>query len=72
MEEIQKTIYDLELHELLIIEKKNGVKIEITRVPGGFIYALDYPGYRSSPIVFIPFNDEYKKEKKIIKKVTKK
>jgi len=67
----EKNIYDLKLNEQIKIEVGKG-SAEVTRIPGGWVYAFDYPGYRSSPIVFIPFNDEYKKEKKIIKKVTKK
>ena len=66
-----KSIYKLGLHETLVIEEIfRGVlsdgsdsiskKYEVTRVPGGWVYAFDYPNFRQSPIVFVPFNEEYK------------
>ena len=61
-----KTIYELDLHETLSITSNIGGKIEITRVTGGWVYAFDYPGFRQSPIVFVPFGNEFisiKKEK---------
>ena len=66
-----KTIYNLELNERLVITNKietgeNGavveekVRIEITRVPGGWAYSFDYPGYRFAPIIFVPYHEEFK------------
>lgn len=64
----EKTIYDLKMHETLFIEEKvtprfNGdievKKYEVTRVPGGFVYSFEYAGFRQSPIVFVPFSDEF-------------
>ena len=75
---MEKTIYTLEPHETLVIPTTVGGKLEITRVPGGWIYAFDYVGYRQSPIMFVPFcKDEGfaqitpKKEPKVKKVITK-
>lgn len=72
-EEIKiKTIYDLAMHEtMLVLGNIDGVKetekkIEVTRVPGGWIYAFEFPGFRQAPTVFVPFVEEKK-----ITKVTK-
>lgn len=69
-----KTIYDLKLHETITVEEVIGVresaskmnediikKYEVTRVPGGWVYAFDYPNFRQSPIVFVPFHNEFQK-----------
>ena len=57
-----KTIYDLKLHETLVIEEDikigevEGVKkYEVTRVPGGWIYSFEYPGWRQQENTFVPF-----------------
>lgn len=64
----QKNIYDLDLHETLFVTEEiqfpnvQGVtekKYEVTRVPGGWIYSFEYPMYRESPIVFVPYTDEF-------------
>jgi hypothetical protein len=61
-----KTVYDLELHETLTVEKVMGKgatgqditkKIEITRVPGGWVYAFEYPGWRQTQMAFVPFDN---------------
>lgn len=65
--EKEKTIYNLKLHETLVIEEEvtNGLGIksfkgyEITRVAGGWVYAFEFPGFREAPIVFVPFNNEF-------------
>lgn len=64
-----KTLYNLELHEILYVKTVGDGKIEITRVPGGWVYAFDYVGYRQSPVVFVPYNEEYKKTLKETKKI---
>ena len=51
----EKTVYELELHETLELKTNIGGKIEVTRVPGGWVYAFEYPGFRQSPVVFVPF-----------------
>lgn len=61
MAEKEKTIYELGLHETLKIVNTLGGNIEITRVPLGWVYAFDYPGFRQSPIVFVPYSEEFKK-----------
>ncbi len=81
MSKKEKTIYDLVLHETLSVEEVIGVrelaggkkedivkKYEVTRVPGGWVYAFDYPMFRQSPIVFIPHSNEYNTE--LLKKFT--
>ncbi|HEA46434.1 MAG TPA: hypothetical protein ENH99_01495 [Candidatus Pacearchaeota archaeon] len=69
--EKEKTIYNLELHETLILlidekdpatEKEIEKRIEITRVPGGWVYAFDYPFFRQTSVVFVPFNNQYMKK----------
>lgn len=70
MEKKEKTIFDLKLHETLSIEEVIGEteitttsgttkypvikNYEVTRVPGGWVYAFDYPNFKQSPIVFVP------------------
>ena len=55
----QKTIYDLKLHEVLVITTNVGGKVEITRCAGGWIYCYEYPGFRQAPVVFVPFDNEF-------------
>ena len=70
--EKEKTIYDLELHEILVIQTSIGSKIEITKVANGWIYSFDYPGYRQCATVFVPFDNQYQSPtKKNEKKETK-
>lgn len=57
--EKEKTIYELGLHESLAMKSSLGGVIEITRVPGGWVYTFEYVGFRQSPIVFIPFHNEF-------------
>jgi len=71
MEEIKKTIYGLKLHEMLEVKTDVGGKIEITRVPGGWVYAFEYVGFRQSPIVFIPYNEECSKDIKFLESLKK-
>lgn len=54
----EKTIYHLDLHESVSFKTTFGSNVEATRVPGGWIYCLEYPGFRQSPIVFVPFTTE--------------
>ena len=67
---MEKNIYNIGLHETLEIKTNVGGKIEITRVSGGWVYAFEYPGFRQSPIVFVPFDNEFMES--LNKKVTKK
>jgi len=55
----EKTVYTLELHEALEFPGSLGGKIEVTRVPGGWVYCFEYIGIRQSPIVFVPFDKEF-------------
>lgn len=54
-DEKQKTIYELEIFESLTVQNTVGGNIEVTRCPGGWVLAFEYPGFRQSPIVFVPF-----------------
>jgi hypothetical protein len=56
---MEKTIYDLTLHEVLKVKNGTNGDTEITRVPNGWIYAFDYPGYHQSPLVFVPYHTEF-------------
>jgi hypothetical protein len=58
-EKKEKTVYTLGLHESMEIKTDLGGKVEITRVPGGWVYCFEYPGFRQSPILFVPFDNEY-------------
>jgi len=55
----EKTVYELELHETIQLKNSLGGLIEVTRVPGGWIYAFEYPGFRQNPIVFVKFDNEF-------------
>lgn len=73
---MEKTIWDLKLHETLFVVEKLPLKpmqtepsekrYEVTRVPGGWVYSFDYPAFRQSPIVFVPYfeGNEYIESKK--------
>lgn len=51
----EKTVFELRLHETLVVKREEKLgDMEITRVPGGWVYSFDFPGYRSSPVVFVP------------------
>lgn len=63
-EKKEKTIYELDLHKSLELKTDVGGKVEITRVPGGWVYCFEYPGFRQSPIIFVPFNNEYQSKSK--------
>lgn len=75
---IETTIYSLKMHEtLIIIGSINGMdktekKMEVTRVPGGWIYAFEFPGFRQAPMVFVPFEPETKGFTKSVTKTIKK
>jgi len=69
MEKITKNkiisdIYKMELHDKITVSDPSRVGLmEIIRVPGGWVYSLDYPGYGQSPTVFVPFNNEFENKK---------
>ena len=52
----EKTIEDLKLHETVVIVDKsfNEKKIEITRVPSGFLYTFEFPAWRICTTTFVP------------------
>lgn len=49
-----KSIYRLELHETIRIEK-DGYYVRITRVPGGWLYKYD----DDESATFVPMNSEF-------------
>ena len=56
-----KTIYDLELHEALIIEESGDgfhTKWSVTRVPGGWHYYDTNPNRTTVNSFYVPFNNE--------------
>jgi hypothetical protein len=55
MEEKEKTIHDLKLHEQL---ERRGGDICIMRVPGGWIYEYCFQPYGIS-CVFVPWSSEF-------------
>lgn len=61
----EKTVYSLDLHETLVVKNSVGGNMEITRVPGGWLYALEYPGFRQSPVTFVPFDNGFMQVTKI-------
>ena len=65
---MEKTIYELDLNEYLIIEESEIEKTSVTRVPGGWIYTVSNwmksdngAGVAvGNSSVFVPMNDEFK------------
>ena len=63
--ESEKNIYDLQLNEILSAPMKWGVRIDIMRVAGGWIYQPISRKYNQgddtylSPC-FVPYNEEFK------------
>jgi len=66
---MKKTIYDLELHDTLIILSEindtdghvnSSDQLYVTRVPGGWIYRKSA---NSEDSVFVPFDKEFKPSK---------
>lgn len=59
-----KSMYDLELNETLPAEMQWGLRTDITRVPGGWIYQSIIRAYNGGDThlvpVFVPFNNEFK------------
>jgi hypothetical protein len=55
-----KSIYDLELHEALDIDTKNGrwQSAHALRVPGGWVYNFCWAN-GSGTAVFVPFDNEF-------------
>lgn len=58
-----KTIYSLKLHETLNEEMKWGLRTDVTRVAGGWIYQPIYREYHGkdkylSPC-YVPYNNEF-------------
>ena len=51
-------IYKLKLHESVDINDEL-FRGTILRVPGGWIYERDMPGYSTATSVFIPFDNEF-------------
>ena len=54
MADKEKSVYELDLHESLTFKNTLGGNVEVTKVPGGWVYAFDFPAFRQSPTVFVP------------------
>lgn len=54
-----KTIYDMRLHETLSLSRY----LEVTRVPGGWVYELYDPCSEATTAVFVPFDNEFQEVK---------
>lgn len=55
-----KTIYDLEFHGIINI----GNYTEVMRVPGGWLYKMyDSQTGFDAIITFVPYNEEFKRDK---------
>jgi hypothetical protein len=59
MNEENKSIYDLKLHEVLCVKTDDDYVTHIVRVPGGWLYLYGF----SKSSVFVPFNNEFQIEK---------
>lgn len=57
--EVEKSIYELKLHEGLKFKGEFGGDVEVLRVAGGFCYMFDFPGWRQAQVVFVPFSNEF-------------
>jgi hypothetical protein len=69
-----KTIFDLDLHEVLIIHGGPGEKesTAVTRVPGGWIYETSGSHVHEHGVslamssVFVPLNPEFQKREPVV------
>ncbi len=52
-------IYNLKLHESVVIEEETNSVTLATRVPGGWIYEFQKPLINILETVFVPFNNEF-------------
>lgn len=62
---MEKTIYDLELHESLKINDE----MRLIRVPGGWIYQTVHPDTMLCESVLVPFNNEFQKKEPVQKEI---
>ena len=67
---MSKSIYDLELHEELLIAESQNKQTVVTRVPGGWLYSIsnaisqkDGNYATNSTVTFVPLNNEFKQKK---------
>jgi hypothetical protein len=58
----KESLYDMALHATLVLKNTVGGQMEVTRVPGGWVYCFEYPGFRQSQIVFVPFDNGFMDE----------
>ena len=54
-----KSIYELDLHETTQVPNSKLGETDVTRVPGGWLYAWDFGLGRNIIITFVPFNNEF-------------
>lgn len=56
-----KSIYEMQLHDVITVEKEN-TRIRIIRVPGGWIYGLNERSVRNiidTTSIFVPYDNEF-------------
>jgi hypothetical protein len=53
-------IYNMKLHDIFEIKDRTFTGT-ITRVPGGWIYERDMPGYSHSTSTFVPLDNEFQR-----------
>lgn len=58
---MEKTIYNLELHESMEQRTNGGTIFTITRVPGGWIYENYRLDQRQMTSVFVPYDNSFQK-----------
>ena len=61
----EKQIYSMNLHEMIIVgEISHSLATVVLRVPGGWVYSQFDKSHNMSSSVFVPFDNEYMKERK--------
>lgn len=58
---MEKTIYNLELHESMEQRTNGSTTFTITRVPGGWIYENYRLDQRQMTSVFVPYDNSFQK-----------
>lgn len=61
---MEKTIYELGLHEATEVKTNGSTTFTITRVPGGWIYENYRLDQRQMTSVFVPYDNSFQKMSK--------
>lgn len=65
---MEKTLYNIDLHEEIVIKEDDTTMVTALRVPGGWLYkhfepfALDDDNLTCVHQAFVPFNDEFSED----------